>query len=119
MKHLKILCIYIKVLLNLPIYRIDVLNWAKYWYVGKTCGLCLALVTSIDDLGLNPFPIRYYFAEYTKQCAKRFPCNYIGYGFWWESRTWDINGRLGFFYWLKDQYKDDRKNLRNINIEEI
>ena len=117
MKHFKILWICVKALLHLPIYRIDVLNWVEYWYLGQTSGLCAALDTAIDDLWLSSWPAMLrYFPKYKKEYAQMFPCDYIGELFWWEPHTWDTNGRLGFFYWLKEQYKDDKTNLRKITI---
>jgi hypothetical protein len=122
MKHVRILWIYLKGLLRLPIYRIDVLNWAEYFYVGSCdcSGLCDALYFSCANLNLyNYTPLQIYFPKYTRQNAQMFPYNYINEAYWWRAWNWDENGRLGFFYWLKEQYKKDRTNLRKINIEEI
>ncbi len=116
MKHLKILWIYVKGLLHLPIYRIDVLNWVEYMYLGETSGLCAALDVAIDDLRLVRWPKIQYFPKYLKEHAQMFPSHYTGESYWWEPDTWEIKGRLGFFYWLKEQYKDDKTNLRNISI---
>ncbi len=118
MKLFKILWIYLKCILHLPIYRIDILNWTEYFYIGKFVGLCSAIKMAMRKLQIfnEGFDeeIVYYFPKYTMQNAQMFPYNYVGRVFWWEPDTWSISGRLGFFYWLKEQYKDDKTNLRRI-----
>lgn len=122
MKHLNILWIFLKVRLHLPIYGIDVLNWTEYYLIGETSGLCEAIDLSLKSLGLKNSPTRYcivqYFPKYTRQNAQMFRYkNYTSGAYWWHAWDWDKNGRLGFFYWLKDQYKNDKTNLRKLNVK--
>ena len=123
MKHLRILWIYLKSILHLSIYRIDVLNWAEYFYVGfpNRNGLCMALSCSCKCLNLDIWHYRElqtFFPKYNRANAQKFKEYYLPQPnvYWWTPDIWNIHGRLGFFYWLKDQYKNDRINLRKINV---
>ena len=80
MKHLNIFWIFVKSILHLPIYRIDVLNWAEYLYVGSCdgglddCGgLCDPLYSSCRNLNLdicNYTELQIYFPKYSRKYAK-------------------------------------------------
>ena len=108
MKELEIMWLIIKALLHLPIYRIDVLNWAEYLYVGShnSIALCPTLSRSCRNLNLgirNDTKLQIYFPKYSRKYAQNFNENYLpsDRAFWWRINTWDTNGRLGFFLLVK------------------
>jgi tRNA(Ile2) C34 agmatinyltransferase TiaS len=114
----KIMWIFIKKCLHLPIYRIDVLNWAEYFYVNKKSCLCVALGLSLSDLDCYSYSARKIFDKYNIENAVLFNTNLLvdsKHVPWWPVYEW--TDRLKFFYWLKSQYKNDKTNLRKLNVK--
>ena len=122
---LKILWIKFKSIVHLPIYRKDVLIWAKHYYANKYWeGLCEVIGNSINDLIhvynrpqhfiplLNPKVVKVFHKKHGVDIsATRYNDGY----FWWQPRVWELDGgRLGFLNWMIEQYKDDKTNLRKL-----
>ena len=121
--NLKIAWIKFKSIVHLPIYRKDVLIWAKYYYANEDYdGLCCAIEDSVRDLMyvynvpqhfiplLNPDIVKSFHKRY---CVDTSNINYRFKSYWWEPYTWKLNGgRLGFLNWMIEQYKDDKTNLK-------
>lgn len=94
-----------------PIYRVDVLEYAKIVYANKVGGLCVAIEIAARILcGIIVHPNivapkfeRHYAEKYgfTEDYRK-------DYAYWWPMRVWAENGRLGFLKWLIEQYRDDK-----------
>ena len=122
---LKIAWIEIKSFTGLPIYPIDILRWAKYYYANEDCiGLCGAIEYSISDL-MDVYNVPHHFIPLlSPEVAKTFQkdygvdtrtTQYTYRHFWWEPFVWELNGgRLGFLNWLIEKYKDDKTNLRKL-----
>lgn len=122
---LKIFWIKFKSIVHLPIYRKDLLIWAKHYYASKDCaGLCYAIENSISDLMhvynapphliplLNPEVVRIYHKIHGVDTSTT---RYNSGCFWWQQCVWELNGgRLGFLNWMIEQYKDDKTNLRKL-----
>ena len=94
-----------------PIYRVDVLEYARIVYANKVGGLCTAIATSARILcGIIVHPNivapkfdRHYAEKYgfTEDYRKL-------YAYWWPIRVWAKHGRLGFLNWLIEEYKNDK-----------
>lgn len=94
-----------------PIYRIDILEYARIKYANKVGGLCIAIETAariLCGITVNPtivapqfnrhYAEKYGFKEEYRKC----------YAYWWPRNVWAENGRLGFLKWLIEQYRDDK-----------
>lgn len=99
----------IKKLLRLPIYRIDILNNVDTKHYN---GLCEAINDSIYDAFHKYLYLPDIFPLSTYSNALKFDAYRGGsFGYWWRPKDWK-RGRRDFFNWLKEQYKNDREDLR-------
>ncbi len=101
----------VKNFLHLPVTRVEVLEYAKE--LQSTCqypGLCSLLNDALEHYNIRPVAPT-VFPKFTKDYARRFGASYHGY--WWEPCLWDT-GRLDFLYWLINEYKDDKTNIRKL-----
>ena len=98
-----------------PIYRIDILEYARIKYANKVGGLCIAIETAVKILcGITVYALD-IIPKYTKfNVVKLKYCDegYLKYQnmsrYWWPPYVWAENGRLGFLKWLIEQYRNDK-----------
>lgn len=119
--------------LNSPVRRIDVLERVKLRVIAwgdfpLQAGLCPLLCSALhayglieDDMDSTPrmYELRRFFPLYTLDNAVKFGALREEYAsnptFWWPPFIWNSQGgRMRFFNWLIEQYKDDETNLRTI-----
>ena len=113
---LQILKAKVKVILNLPITRVEVLKLAKAKVERNPKeypGLCILLENTINmNYNIWLKDPRWVFPLYNPMYAKLFGAT-TDIGFWWERDEWDT-GRLDFLNWLIEQYKDDKTDIRDL-----
>lgn len=106
-----IIKIELKKTFNRPIYRVDVLRYAKHNSVNFS-GLCACLHFSVRKLldfdGF--FKVSDVFPRFARPFAIFFNANVDG-PFWWKPGKWDT-GRMDFLDYLIKLYKDDKEDLR-------
>ena len=111
---------WLKIFLGLPIYRVDVLVYAfnkniKSKHPAK--GLCYALSSALDCVKDN-MDILEVFPLFSPETAEQFEA-YIpmdSYSFyWWTEGDWE-GPRKDYLLWLIDQYKDNKENIRKLQV---
>ena len=103
---------------NKPIYRIQVLEWAKKDFMLNKypTGLCKSIADALEYFNLCErnslliHKIPFFFPLFNFQNAKKLN-NADGdeYGYWWK--TLGKESRIKFIEWLIEQYKDDKEDL--------
>lgn len=99
-----------------PITRYELLCQAEH--ETHETGICSAIKRALEHNGLDDFSwkadLDVMFPKFTLENAKQF--HTTGTIFWWKPGEWNT-GRQEFVDWLKEQYKDDTKNAREIADE--
>lgn len=106
-----IIKIELKKTFNRPIYRVDVLRYAKHKSESFT-GLCTCLNFSVRKLldFDRFFKVSDVFPLFDRSFVILFNANVDGM-FWWKPGKWDT-GRMDFLDYLIKQYEDDKEDLR-------
>lgn len=97
-----------------PVTRLMVLNKAKEL---KRAGLCYSIQEAMAYYGLPIVSISEltsYFPLFTRSRAFSFGARSCR-AFWWRYGVWDT-GRMDFLNWLIEQYRDDKTDLRTIEV---
>lgn len=106
-----IIKIELKKRFNRPIYRVDVLRYAKHKYINYS-GLCICLHFTIRKLldFDSLFKVSDVIPLFDRPFAISFNASVDG-AFWWKPGKWDT-GRMDFLDYLIKKYKDDKEDLR-------
>lgn len=103
--------LFLKKLFRKPIYRVDILNHAIRHH-RRNNGVCSAIDEGLYAIGINVnydailliFP-----AHNFMNASQLFGAEANAY--WWPQGDWS-GGRMEYLLWLRDQYKDDKEDLR-------
>ncbi len=97
-----------------PIYRVYILEYAKYNH--KFCdGSCIAIDVSLLinlETKFHIPKIPQLFPKFNINNAIPFGA-YEKIGWWWRPHDWD-GGRMAYLDWLIEEYKDDKEDLRKL-----
>ena len=106
-----IIKIELKKTFNRPIYRVDVLRYAKHKSASFK-GLCTCLHFSVRKLVEidGNFKVSDVFPMFCRPFAILFNAN-VDSPYWWKLGKWDT-GRMDFLDYLIKQYDDDKEDLR-------
>lgn len=106
-----------------PIYRIQVLEWAKKDFMldKYSTGLCKSIGNALEYFNLCErnsllaHKIPFFFPLFNFQNAKKLN-NADGneYGYWWNILGKKSDERIKFIDWLIEQYKDDKEDLNGL-----
>lgn len=120
-----------KRLFNLPVYRCDLLRYTLHHEHGL--GICNAICGSLVMAGLESIyifdrectiadehypeifiPYPHILPKFTYTNAQQFNGNFYHIGYWFPLGDWEK--RKEFIRWMMNEYKDDKTDLRIINI---
>lgn len=126
--------LFFKKLFFMPIYRVDVIDWAIKHHK-KYNGICAALYDGLKYAGIKKHQylsregntswigliindVFEIFPTHRLINARCFNTWDLPYGncnnsLWWERGDWS-NGRLDYLKWLREQYKDDKTSIKSI-----
>ena len=100
---------------SLSITRVDVLEMAKSF---RMSGLCFAILCALNYYGIHKTDsycdLTKIFPKFTRENAIPFGATEEGI-YWWRTFRWEC-GRIDFLNWLIEQYKDDKEDLRKIEL---
>ena len=125
MEKIRLLWIWIKSLLKLPMYPIDILRWTRYRYVGYP-GLCCSMISCASELLGSSYSkkIEEAISAFTYENAMAFrkahndTTEILRDYYWWPMWEWKKDGRLGFLNWMIEEMKSDKTDLREICRQE-
>ena len=102
---------FISNLFNLPVTKVEVLKRAKKY---RFNGLCHAISKAHSDYKVDWISHSIIFPRFNRYEAIRFGAHRSN-AYWWEPGDWK-SGRMAFLNWLIEQYKDDKEDLRKIEL---
>ena len=99
----------------IPVYRKDILEYAKNMDKEGFSGLCMLIDSSIFDFNLLHKWKVVLFPLFKRGNALSFGAD-KEWAYWWEEDDWS-GGRMQFLDWLIEQYKNNREDLRKYKAE--
>lgn len=107
---LKKIILWLKMHHWIPVYRKDILEYAKDIDKKGFRGLC-----GLIEFVLIRFDIVAEFPLFNEDNALLFDAD-IKHLYWWKRGDWS-GGRMEFLNWLIEQYEDDKEDLRKYKAE--
>ena len=111
---------WLKIFFGLPIYRVDVLAYALNKNIKSkhpASGLCSALSSALNCVKDN-MSVQEVFPLFSTKTAEQFGA-YVpidSYSFyWWPADNWE-GSRKDYLLWLIDQYKNDKEDIRKLQV---